>query len=68
MPIDGVSELMNAKGKKGKGKRVVIITMCVWCGMELKRQFVHVDDENEADPMVSHGICKSCERKVMGGK
>jgi len=65
MPIEKVNEIYNAKGKRGK--QVMMITMCAWCGVELKRQIVHVDDENEADPMVSHGICKACERKVMGG-
>ena len=43
-----------------KGKYVTMIVKCGWCGKELRRETVWVNDPNEPDPMISHGICPEC--------
>lgn len=64
MPIPEMSEIMNAKSKRG-GRNIRFITVCAWCGKIMGEKSVWRDDPDAPDE-VSHGICKDCERKIMG--
>lgn len=51
-------------------KKVTRIIRCAWCEKEgvpadMRTDVVEVDDPDELDPMISHGICKRHQTEML---
>ena len=44
-----------------KTDRILLITVCAWCGKEKSRKYIPRQDGYEKDIMISHGACIRCK-------